>query len=136
MIPNFLVVGASRSGTTTLHDLMQRHDRIFVPAVKELHYFTFNHIRCGTNNPMSRSDYEAFFQNSTEFTARGEISPSYLWVPGTAKLINSELPNIKIIILLRHPVERAISDYQYSWQYGLNKIDFTDFSRSGIRRTE
>jgi hypothetical protein len=132
-LPTFVGVGASRSGTTTVYDFLRRHPQVFVPATKELHYFTFNHARCGKAKPWNLETYSHQFDSACKSAARGEISPSYFWVPQTAPLIRQELGKIKILAMLRDPVQRAISDFQYSWKYGVNQVDFSAFVEQGLK---
>jgi hypothetical protein len=132
--PNFLGVGAARCGTTTLHDYLLRHPDVFVPIVKELHYFTYRHEVRGFREQISEADYCRYFKGAKNATALGEISPSYFWFPDTAKLIKAFEPSMKIVVLLRNPVERAISDFQYSWKYNLNAVDLDGFVSSGIEQ--
>ena len=131
-LPSFLGIGASRSGTTAIYDYMKRHSDIFVPEEKELHYFTYFRLK----NSISKTNMVAFYRNhfkkAHSYTSKGEISPSYLWFPDTAQNIFNFLGPIKIIVILRNPVERAISDFQYSWKYGINKVDIKGFVLKGI----
>ncbi|MBF0371323.1 MAG: sulfotransferase domain-containing protein [Magnetococcales bacterium] len=124
MLPTFLGVGASRSGTTSLYDMLSRHPRIFMAQPKEIHYFTFRHPALGSKNPLSPAQYEQLFAGSEAAQARGEISPSYLWVPGAAQRIHQLLGSIPVVILLRNPVERAYSDFSLSQGAGLNQEGF------------
>lgn len=132
VLPTFLGVGASRSGTTSLWDFMRRHPQIYVPSRKELHFFTYNRGR------HSLQDYESFFAPGARWKCRGEISPSYLWFPDAAKLIKSVVFPANIVIVLRNPVERALSDFQYGRGNGqIGNIDCASYIEAGIewRRT-
>jgi len=130
--PTFLGVGAARSGTTAIYDWMRRYPEIFIPEIKEIHFFTYRQLQWDNYRPLSYNDYLNYFKDGESFKVRGEISPSYLYFPGTAQKIYDSLGSIKIIIILRNPIERAISDYQYSIQYNQNKLDFNQFLIRGI----
>jgi hypothetical protein len=127
-LPDFLGVGASRSGTTSLHGLLDRHPQVFMAKPKELQYFSFFHPEVThTEHPMTPEQYSEFFADGRSARARGEISPSYLWVPGAAERIHRMLGQIRILILLRNPIERTFSDFQYSQRKGRNLLPFPEF---------
>lgn len=103
---NFLIVGAARSGSTSLYDYLNQHPDIFMPTMKEPHYFSgVSHIM------QSYEDYLSLFNGYNGEKMIGEASTSYLLVPETAQKIFDTLGRIKIIILLRNPVERAFSNW-------------------------
>lgn len=126
-LPTFLGVGASRCGTTALYQLLDSHPEVFMARPKELHYFTFHNPTLFPQNAWTLRQYESLFADTPPRDLRGEISPSYLWVPGTAQRIHQALGPIKIVILLRNPVERTISDFFYAWNQGQNRVPFRDF---------
>ena len=107
MLPNFLVIGAQRSGTTSLFQVLKRHPQIFIPDVKEVNFFFHdNHYRRGVEH------YQAYFAEATADTpAVGEASPGYICKPGVAERIHDLLPQAKLIAVLRNPVDRAYSQY-------------------------
>jgi Sulfotransferase domain len=110
-LPTFLVIGAMKAGTTSLHEYLRCHPEIFMPAVKELHFFT-------TENNWSRGWewYERQFAGAHEAKAVGESSPSYSSVPfrvGAPERVASRVPQAKLIYLLRHPVDRLRSQYTH-----------------------
>lgn len=132
MLPNFLCIGAARAGTTSLYEYMTQHPDIYVPPVKEVHYFTYRHEKWSTNPALSLAGYEEYFAGAEKYILRGEISPSYLWFPGTAQEIRRVLGEIRIIVILRNPVTRAISDFQYSRQFGHNRYGFNELIVKGL----
>lgn len=108
MLPNFLIIGAPRAGTTWLAKIFYNHPDIYIPFEKELHFFD-KHYEKGL------AYYESFFEGRKEETAVGEATPDYLSgiyskydVPS---LIKQHLPNVKLIVSLRNPVERVYSRY-------------------------
>ena len=125
-LPNFLVIGAPRSGTTTLHYSLGRHPEIFVSPMKETNFFLFDNsdrlpswIDDATRRviPKTLHGYEALFAQATSrHRAIGESSPTYLHGP-VARRIKNHLPDAKLIAILRHPVEQAYSIYA-TWQCG------------------
>lgn len=124
-LPTFLGIGAARSGTTALYHMLDSHSEVFMAKPKELHYFTFHNPALFAQNAWTVQQYEAFFAAADNI--RGEISPSYLWFPGTAKRIHQALGPIKIIILLRNPVERTISGFRHSQDQSQCRMPFSNF---------
>ena len=100
--PRFLGIGAQKSGTTWLHANLSRHPSIFLPETKELHYFDWNFHR-----PLS--EYLAHFRPAGE-RIRGEITPGYSVLDDDrVDFIRGVAPELKVILLLRDPIERAWS---------------------------
>ena len=131
ILPNLLIVGAAKSGTTSLHNYLKQHSDIFMSDHKEPHFFINNEI--GTNRiPKGISkydDYIALFKNSESYWYRGESSAMYLQFPDISiKNINKYLnDDVKIIIMLRNPIERAFSGYQHVKRYNvMENLDFED----------
>ena len=122
-LPNLLIVGAAKSGTTSLHHYLKQHSDIFMSDHKEPHFFINNEI--GINRiPKGISKYEDYltlFKNSRSFKYRGESSAMYLQFPDISiKNINKYLgDDVKIIIMLRNPVERAFSGYHHVKRYNV-----------------
>ena len=104
--PSFIGIGAQRAGSTWLHELLSAHTGVYMPTRrKEVHYF---------DRYLSRGSgwYEAFFSGATPQQIAGEVTPDYLHTPGCAAAIADLLPDAKLVVILRNPVERAYSHYQ------------------------
>ena len=123
-MPDFFVVGAARSATTSLHYYLQQHPEIVMSATKEPNHFVFDHgvqpARPLIDSPSiiaksvaDRSTYEALFAGSTPGQRLGDASPLYLYVPEAAANIHAEVPDARIIALLRNPVDRAYSHHMH-----------------------
>lgn len=120
-LPNFIVIGAAKAGTTALYWYLAEHPAIFMSPVKETNYFAFGTDAQGHwlyGDPehhqfpiRSQSQYEALFAEAGNATAIGEASPIYLECPQAAARIRSLIPDARLICALRHPVDRAYSDY-------------------------
>jgi hypothetical protein len=107
VLPNFLIVGAAKAGTTSLYYWLKQHPDVFMSEIKEPSFFVNNY-------GMSDQDkYISLFQPGKGKKAVGEASVAYLVAPESSQLIYNLLGKIKIIILLRNPVERALS--LYAW---------------------
>ena len=130
-LPNLLIVGAAKSGTTSLHNYLKQHPDIFMSNHKEPHFLINNEIGVnripkGINN---LQDYSNLFLNGASQKYRGESSAMYLQFPEIAiKNIDRYLDeDVKIIIMLRNPIERAFSGYQHVKRYNLDEdLDFED----------
>jgi hypothetical protein len=109
MLPDFLIIGAQKSGTTFLYQFLAQHPRVKPAFVKEIHYFDLN-FRKGTN--WYRSHFPLQIRNTRTFIT-GEASPYYLFHPHAARRASMVVPEAKLIVLLRNPVDRAFSHYQH-----------------------
>jgi len=122
--PNFIGIGVQKGGTSWLHKQMVEHPEIFVPKHrKEIHFFDVYYDR-------PHQWYLNFFQAAeAKHKAIGEISPDYIYHTDSAKRMRALYPDIKLIIILRHPVQRAYSHYRMTFQSGEGQKyqDFDDF---------
>lgn len=108
--PDFFIAGAAKSGTTSLWKYLGCHERIFMTKEiqnKELSYF------CNDYGVKSLEQYLSFFEKATKHQLVGEVCHTYLTSPESAQWIKSEVPNAKIIIILRNPANRAYSLYKW-----------------------
>ncbi|MCY0894194.1 MAG: sulfotransferase [Acidibacillus sp.] len=123
MLPHFLLVGAAKSGTSSLDRYLAEHPQIYIPPKKEAHYFSTPSFPpqfkgkgdegMNTETIRQREQYERLFAAAHESQIIGESSAFYLYFPDTAERIAAENPHMKIIITLRNPVDRAYSAYMY-----------------------
>ncbi len=121
MLPNFIVVGAAKAGTTALYWYLSEHPSIAMSSVKETNYFAYGLDESGAllyGDPdlhrfpiTTLAEYEALFAGADAGMAIGEASPIYLECPEAAGRIRHQLPDARIICGLRDPVDRAYSDY-------------------------
>lgn len=103
-MPDFLVIGAARSGTSWIAKNLGMHPEIFIPRKKELHFFD-RHYSEGLEF------YRAFFHDVGSASAIGEATPAYLHFEPAAARIKKHLPDVKLIVSLRNPVDRLYSRY-------------------------
>jgi len=116
-LPDFLVIGAGRSGTTSLYEYARCHPGVFMSDVKEPSFFAYmdgglpthgKHAEWVRRNAVTtREAYEQLFAGAGSAKAVGEASPIYLIHPHAAERIRAALPDVRLIAILRHPVERA-----------------------------
>jgi len=122
-LPNLLIVGAAKSGTTSLHNYLNQHPSVFMCSPKEPHFLISNEIgeQRIPKGVLNIEDYVSLFKGTSSKRYRGESSVMYLSFPEFAiKNIKKYLSNeVKIIIMLRNPVERAYSGYQHVKRYNL-----------------
>ena len=126
-LPDFLCVGTQKGGTTSLQKLLEHHPETFLPIRKELQYFTLNY-------DLGANWYSQQFSGAKQNQVCGEITPYYLFHPEAATRIHKLLPNVKIIILLRDPVERALSQYFHARRHGFETLDIRTALRSEQKR--
>lgn len=125
-LPNFLVIGAEKSGTTSLDYYLKQHPQIYMSEMKEPRFFapefytTYYHgPRVGKRTtPMSLEEYELLFRAVNGEVAVGEVSPQYLYLESCCQRIADRLPDAKLIVVLRNPVDRAFSAYTYQLTCG------------------
>ncbi|MEZ5014536.1 MAG: sulfotransferase [Chitinophagales bacterium] len=144
-LPTFLIVGAVKAGTTSLHMYLQQHPEVYMSPVKETNFFSdadmdfahFNldyrqdvsiNIEKYIDGPMDKKVhiahvrtwdlYKKLFRFAADEKALGEVSNSYLYLPSTAKVIHERLPNARIVMILRNPVERLFSQFLMNVRLG------------------
>jgi Sulfotransferase domain len=131
LLPHFLVIGAQKAGTTTLFDYLAEHPGIGTPTAKELHFFDrLDRFEQGLDWYQAQfpSQWQAFHHKlrNRHPLITGEATPSYLFNPMAPQRIAQVLPNIKLIVLLRNPIDRAFSHYQMSRRNGKEMLSFED----------
>jgi hypothetical protein len=120
--PTFVIGGAQRCGTTTLYHLLDQHPQIYMarPVRPEPKFFVRAVLTLADREEYLRT----WFAGADDERAVGEKSTSYLEVPGTARRMKDLFPRLRAIFLLRHPVERALSNYRFSRKHGLETEPF------------
>lgn len=127
-LPTFLIIGASKCGTTSLYAYLAQHPDVFMSSPKEPNFFNRDPADPRSDLPWSRRDgYEGLFAAGSGARARGEASAAYLWSPRAPGAIRDAIPAARLIVLLRDPVARAFSAWLHLRQRGLEPIgDFFD----------
>jgi len=118
-LPNFLIIGVQKSGTTSIYNYLKAHPQIFMSAIKETNFFerdwaneTPERQACRKDGVITLADYSRLFDGVTDEIAIGEASPNYLFHhEETVERIRQHLPDAKLVAILRNPVRRAYSDY-------------------------
>jgi len=117
-LPDFIILGTQKGGTTSLYNYLINHSKISGGSRREIHFFD-KYYEKGVHW------YKNNFLNSNENILTCECSPDYIHHPLIAKRIKNILPKSKLIILLRDPVERAISNYKHNIYIGKYKKNMT-----------
>lgn len=121
-LPNFIIAGATASGTSFLTDILMQQKEIYLPKSleEEPHFFSL------TERFLKGIEgyKEQFFSQCLDEKAIGERSSSYLHFPETAERLHKYLPHVKLIFVLRNPIDRAFAQYRYMVLRGIEKLDF------------
>ena len=120
-MPNFLIIGAAKAGTTALHGYLQQHPQIYMTPTKETNFFAFEGQEINFQGKgdaalkeFSITDlatYQAQFAEVKQEIAIGEACPSYLYLPKAANRIKQYVPEARLIVILRNPIERAYANF-------------------------
>jgi hypothetical protein len=138
-MPNFLIIGAMKSGTTALYYYLEQHPEIYMSPVKEPNFFACEDERTVRRLPgdplgVSRAavtdlkSYRELFDRTAGEKALGEASHSSLYSPKAPANIQRHIPGVKLIAVLRNPVERAYSHFLHSVRTGVERAP--DFLRA------
>ncbi len=122
-LPNFMIIGVAKAGTTSLYHYLDQHSEIYVPHVKAPNFFGYEDARAWSFNDEGKApllqnfpvrtfdEYEALFAGVKDEIAIGEASPQYFRCPNAARRIHECIPDVKLIASLRNPADRAFSGF-------------------------
>jgi len=135
-MPNFLIIGAQKAGTSALYHYLKQHPQIYMSPVKEPHFFSYDGDKLDYQGPLKTTTpvitnvekYSKLFEAAPQGAVIGEASPSYIYGPISAERIQHYIPKAKIIAVLRHPAERAYSNFVHAIRYGNEPIK--DFAQA------
>lgn len=163
-LPNFFIAGAPKAGSTSLYRYLDQHPQIFMSPLKEPHFFS-DEIRVEnfedpfrlkarantealrkflagpmtgrcSGGPVSEwEDYVKLFRHASGEKAIGEASVCYLWSETAARNIAARIPEAKILIVLRNPVDRAFSQYVHMLMFAEAHVSFRDHMQASLRST-
>lgn len=136
ILPNFLIIGAAKSGTTALYHYLRQHPQVFMNPHKETNFFAFEGQRVDFRGPgdekMAESTitnlqaYRKQFEAVSDEMAIGEASPWYLYSNRAAQNIRCHIPGVKLLAILRNPVDRAFSSYLHVIRDGRESLTFEE----------
>ena len=124
VLPNFLIIGAMKAGSTTFHQYINNHPNVISASIKEVHYFDYYF---GSN-----FWYRSNFPKKNEMIKNGityltyDATPQYLFHPLTPKRVFELMPKIKLLCILRNPIDRAFSHYNHNVRNGNELLSFED----------
>ena len=129
---NFIICGAQKSGTTALAHFLRQHPEICFSNQKEVHFFDNERLFSGTN--VNYSVYHKSFPFSNQHKVIGEVTPIYMYWQPCMKRIWQYNPEMKLIAILRNPIERAYSHWNMEVSRGSDNIDFSSAIRYEAER--
>lgn len=113
-----MIVGTAKGGTTSLHEYICEHPRVSLPATKEIHYFDQSYGR-------GQGWYRAHFDRPRRADEiSGESTPYYLFHPAVPERVARDLPEVKLIAILRNPIDRAFSHHNHERASGYENLPF------------
>jgi sulfotransferase family protein len=118
-LPDFIIIGAQKCGTTYLYSELARHPGVAPALTKEVRFF-------GSNYRKGVDWYRAHFPAHAQGSITGEATPYYLFYPHTPKRIAKVVPQAKLIVLLRNPANRAYSHYRHEVRLGFERLSFEE----------
>jgi len=122
VLPDFIIIGAARCGTTSLYNYMMSHPNIISTSQKEIHFFDLNF-----NKGLSWYESNFFKDNNKEKNfSIGESSPYYIYHPYAPYRISKIIPDVKLIVKLRNPIDRAYSNHQYAVKMKVENLSFEE----------
>jgi len=127
-MPNFLIIGAMKSGTTALYYYLEQHPDIYMSPVKEPNFFSSQEQENAADTVTHIETYQHLFRGVSGQKAIGEASHSYLYEPSAAAEIRRYVPEAKLIAILRNPIDRAYSHFLHMVRSGTESLD--DFARA------
>ena len=126
-LPGLVILGAQKSGTSSLHHYLTQNSQVIAPLRKEVHYFDLNFAR-------GEAWYRAHFGRVGEPGLNLDSSPYYLFHPCVPERLHALLPAARLVVLLRDPVRRAYSHYWHERDKGRESLSFEDAIRAEPER--
>ena len=126
-LPDFVIIGAQKCGTTSLYSFVVKHPSIAPASQKEVHYFS---VRYKFGEQWYRSNFPTnlsrrhFYKKTGQKLLSGEASPAYIFYPTVPDRMREILPDIKLIAILRNPVDRAYSQYHHNIRHNNETLSF------------
>jgi hypothetical protein len=126
LLPDFIIIGTQRGGTTSLYNYLADHPGIAAASIKEVHFFDTSHYKQGPT--WYRAHFPSYVQKyymqqvQKQAFITGEASPYYMFHPFAARRMAKLLPQVKLIVMLRNPVDRAYSHFYHEVAGGHEKL--------------
>lgn len=150
-LPNFFLIGAAKSGTTSLAEHLRQHPEVFFPSTKEPNYFALagrdlplpgpgadrhRFLQIYLHSVTERTKYEALFEPAQADQVIGDASVRYLYFKEAAPRIKAECPDSRFVLVLRDPISRAFSHHSMMTQLQLEPLEFREALAAESSRIE
>ncbi len=146
-LPNFLLAGVPKSGTSSMHAYLRGHPDIYLPERKELHYFTHDLLAENVNGPEDRNiwertvasldEYRSFYRDAESQKIVGESSPSYAYFHSIIPRLRYTLgDDLRVLIMIRNPIRRAYSTYVHMVVNERETLSFHDAIMAELKRKQ
>ena len=138
-LPDFIIIGAQKSGTSSLYAYLSQHPQIVPSFLKEVHFFDGVKYPAVDMSVRSQAWYRAHFpvdKKINDHCKTFEASPLYIFHPLAPKRIHDLLPEVKMIAILRNPTERTVSHYLHSKRFGYESLPFEKALQAEKNRLE
>jgi len=124
-LPDFLLIGAHKAGTSSLHHYLSQHPQIYMSPIKELKFFHKN-LPCWSEPNLVYTEeiksYGHFFAKASPTQLCGEGTTEYLSCPNTPPRIKALIPDCRLVVILRHPVDRAYAHFNHRRRLGRERV--------------
>ena len=132
--PSFLIIGSQKCGTTSLYEYLIQHPNVIAASKKEIHFFSSNYDK-------GYEWYKGHFSGTEDFRKKtdmitGEATPYYILHPHSPVRIKKTLPDVKLIVILRDPVERAFSHYKHHVKLKVESLPFDEAIKAERERLD
>jgi hypothetical protein len=132
VLPDYLMIGVQKGGSSSLHHYINQHPQVIKALKKEIHFFDQSYDK-------GVDWYRSHFPKANKMTdskVTGDFSPYYIFHPLVPKRVHDLLPEVKLIVLLRNPIDRAYSQYHHNVRRGREKRSFEDAINGEVERIE
>lgn len=127
VLPDFIIAGSQKCGTSSMHQYFTQHPRLLAASIKEVHFFDGGLDPIWDKYADGERLYRSYFPLRTVAQKKSalcfEASPDYIFNPLAAERMAAMMPKLKLVVLLRDPVERAISHYFHELRRGRETED-------------
>jgi len=130
--PNFFILGAQKAGTSSLYHYLKQHPQVYMSPIKEAKFFL-------KKNPSKKEEeeYLELFDGAENYPVRGEATPLYLSGQGVPERIHEKVPDARMVVILRDPVERAYSAFLMTRRQGTEPLSsFSEVVKAEPKRRE
>lgn len=142
-LPNFIIAGVKKAGTTSFYNYLDQHPQIFMSPIKEPKFFAYDPADPACINAdhnrfpiRTMAEYEALYDDAGDAVAVGEASPLYIDSTYALEQIAQQLPDVRLIFSLRQPIERAYSLYLMGIRDGVEERTFYEAVKNDMARWE